>query len=144
MDINPATRGHALVVPREHTTDLMEIPDEDPRAHDARDAPARPRIEGDALPDGFNILELLLRRLGLADGLSLPRPRGPALRGRPAEASLDPREGDMEKIAAVAEEIIRGGGWSRPSVSAARARSPSSPWSNPPLNLFTASSWREP
>jgi hypothetical protein len=25
MDINPATRGHALVVPREHSADLMEI-----------------------------------------------------------------------------------------------------------------------
>ena len=27
MDINPATRGHALVVPRNHSTDLMEISD---------------------------------------------------------------------------------------------------------------------
>ena len=25
MDINPATRGHLLVVPREHSTDLLEI-----------------------------------------------------------------------------------------------------------------------
>jgi len=25
MDINPATRGHALVVPRTHTSDLIEI-----------------------------------------------------------------------------------------------------------------------
>lgn len=25
MDINPATRGHALVIPREHATDLLEI-----------------------------------------------------------------------------------------------------------------------
>jgi len=29
MDINPATRGHALVVPREHSVDLLEIPQED-------------------------------------------------------------------------------------------------------------------
>jgi histidine triad (HIT) family protein len=29
MDINPATRGHALVVPRQHSADLMEIADED-------------------------------------------------------------------------------------------------------------------
>jgi histidine triad (HIT) family protein len=29
MDINPATRGHLLVVPRKHTRDLLEIePDE--------------------------------------------------------------------------------------------------------------------
>jgi histidine triad (HIT) family protein len=29
MDINPATRGHALVVPREHTPDLLSIGPED-------------------------------------------------------------------------------------------------------------------
>jgi histidine triad (HIT) family protein len=29
MDINPATPGHALVVPREHSADLMEIGAED-------------------------------------------------------------------------------------------------------------------
>ena len=29
MDINPWTRGHALVIPRRHSTDLLEIPDAD-------------------------------------------------------------------------------------------------------------------
>jgi histidine triad (HIT) family protein len=29
MDINPATRGHALVVPRVHSKDLLEISEED-------------------------------------------------------------------------------------------------------------------
>ncbi|HEV7460495.1 MAG TPA: HIT domain-containing protein [Solirubrobacteraceae bacterium] len=29
MDINPATRGHALVIPREHSRDLLDVPDED-------------------------------------------------------------------------------------------------------------------
>ena len=29
MDINPATRGHVLVVPREHTRDLLTIDPED-------------------------------------------------------------------------------------------------------------------
>ena len=29
MDINPATRGHALVVPRVHAVDLLEVGDED-------------------------------------------------------------------------------------------------------------------
>ena len=29
MDINPATRGHVLVVPREHSVDVTEIADED-------------------------------------------------------------------------------------------------------------------
>jgi histidine triad (HIT) family protein len=29
MDINPATRGHLLVVPREHAKDVLDIGDED-------------------------------------------------------------------------------------------------------------------
>ena len=29
MDINPATRGHALVIPREHSRDLTDVPEED-------------------------------------------------------------------------------------------------------------------
>ena len=29
MDINPGTRGHALVIPREHATDLLSISPED-------------------------------------------------------------------------------------------------------------------
>ncbi len=32
MDINPATRGHALVVPRAHAKDLLEIGDDDLQA----------------------------------------------------------------------------------------------------------------
>jgi len=32
MDINPATRGHALVIPREHSRDLLEISEADLRA----------------------------------------------------------------------------------------------------------------
>ena len=29
MDVNPWTRGHALVIPRNHSKDLYEVPDED-------------------------------------------------------------------------------------------------------------------
>jgi len=29
MDINPATPGHLLVIPREHSVDLLEVPEED-------------------------------------------------------------------------------------------------------------------
>jgi histidine triad (HIT) family protein len=29
MDINPATRGHVLVIPREHSTDIHQIEDRD-------------------------------------------------------------------------------------------------------------------
>jgi len=56
MDINPATRGHSLVVPRTHVADLMEIEDEDlERTMLAARRVAR-RIESALGPDGFNIL----------------------------------------------------------------------------------------
>ena len=56
MDINPATRGHALVVPRRHTADLLEIGDEDlARTTEAARRLAK-RMEDALEPDGFNLL----------------------------------------------------------------------------------------
>ena len=56
MDINPATRGHCLVIPKQHAADLLQIGDED-LAHCmllARDIAARATQRLDA--DGVNIL----------------------------------------------------------------------------------------
>src|SRR5687767_15580904 len=56
MDINPATRGHALVVPRTHVPDLHAIGDDDLQAvaRTAQRIAARVR---DALgADGINLL----------------------------------------------------------------------------------------
>ena len=56
MDINPATAGHALVVPRVHSTNLMEISDVDlERTAVAARRLAR-RIKAALAPQGFNIL----------------------------------------------------------------------------------------
>jgi histidine triad (HIT) family protein len=56
MDINPATRGHALVVPRNHSRDLLEISDED-LAHTMTAAQRLTRRMREVLkPDGFNLL----------------------------------------------------------------------------------------
>jgi histidine triad (HIT) family protein len=56
MDINPATRGHALVVPRNHSRDLLEIDPEDLAAVTV----AAQRLAGtarDALgADGINLI----------------------------------------------------------------------------------------
>src|SRR3954453_19668338 len=56
MDINPATRGHALVVPRNHSRDLLEIEAEDLAAV----ALAAQRLAGRAKQalgaDGVNLL----------------------------------------------------------------------------------------
>jgi histidine triad (HIT) family protein len=56
MDINPATRGHALVVPREHSQDLMDVSDEDLARTMAAARRLARRMDEALEPDGFNIL----------------------------------------------------------------------------------------
>ncbi len=46
MDINPATPGHALVVPREHSADLLEIGAGGPDRDDPRRAAPGEADEG--------------------------------------------------------------------------------------------------
>jgi histidine triad (HIT) family protein len=56
MDINPATRGHALVVPRNHSKDLLSVPEDDLSAV-AEAAKRLARRAKDALgADGVNLL----------------------------------------------------------------------------------------
>src|SRR4029078_11403915 len=56
MDINPATAGHALVLPRAPSADLMEVSDEDlERSTRAARRLAR-RMRAALEPAGFNIL----------------------------------------------------------------------------------------
>jgi histidine triad (HIT) family protein len=56
MDINPATPGHALVIPRAHSADLMEIDPEDLAATSLAAQRLAKRMEAVLEPDGFNIL----------------------------------------------------------------------------------------
>jgi histidine triad (HIT) family protein len=108
MDIAPATRGHALVVPREHTPDLMEISDEDlERTMLAARRLAR-RIDETLSPDGFNVLN----SCGPAAWQTVFHFHVhvvPRYEDDPLKLPWIPREGDLDEIAAVAEEI-RGGG----------------------------------
>ena len=104
MDINPATRGHALVVPRRHSRDLLEIPTEDLEAT-ARAAQRLARRVHD--------------RLG-ADGVNLLNSRGeaawqtvfhfhmhviPRYHDDPLRLPWKPAPGDSEEIAKVADEL---------------------------------------
>ena len=57
MDINPATRGHALVLPRAHARDISDIPDDD-LAHCARVSRSIARRAVSALgADGVTIMQ---------------------------------------------------------------------------------------
>ena len=104
LDIAPATRGHALVIPKRHATDLLEIePDQLGAVVAAAKRQARRARE----------------RLG-ADGINLLNACGavawqtvfhfhvhviPRYTGDPLRLPWVPTPGDMEEIAAVAEAL---------------------------------------
>ncbi|HEX8075698.1 MAG TPA: HIT family protein [Thermoleophilaceae bacterium] len=104
MDINPWTRGHALVIPREHAPNLYEIADDEL----ARTAQAAKRLA-----------RRMKDRLG-CDGVNLINSCEPAAwqtvfhfhvhvipryDDDPLELPVRPREGDPDEIAAVAGEL---------------------------------------
>lgn len=56
LDINPATRGHALVVPRQHAVDLLDISEADLERTMVAARRLAQRLEAALAPDGFNVL----------------------------------------------------------------------------------------
>jgi histidine triad (HIT) family protein len=56
MDINPATPGHALVVPRAHSADLLEIGPEDLSATTLAAQRLARRMKDVLGPDGINLI----------------------------------------------------------------------------------------
>ena len=56
MDINPATAGHALVVPRAHSTDLLEIGTEDLAATTLAAQRLAKRMKEVLATDGVNLI----------------------------------------------------------------------------------------
>jgi histidine triad (HIT) family protein len=56
MDINPATPGHALVVPRAHSADLLDVADEDLEATMLAARRLAAKMDETLEPAGFNIL----------------------------------------------------------------------------------------
>ena len=106
MDINPATRGHALVIPRAHAADLHAIDPEDLEAV----AVAAQRLATRARDN-----------LG-ADGVNLLNSNGPAAwqtvlhfhvhvipryEGDPLRLPWVPGPGDMDEVKAAADELAR-------------------------------------
>jgi histidine triad (HIT) family protein len=56
MDISPATRGHALVIPRRHATDLLEIDERDLQATIVAAQRLARRVKERLGADGVNLL----------------------------------------------------------------------------------------
>jgi histidine triad (HIT) family protein len=104
MDINPATRGHALVVPRRHIRDLLEIDQEDLGAAVVAAQRLARRMHERLDPDGVNVLN----SCGAAAWQAvfhfhlhvIPR-----YRDDPLELPWRPQPGDPDEIAAAADAL---------------------------------------
>jgi histidine triad (HIT) family protein len=104
MDINPATRGHTLVIPRTHSADLFEISDEDlERTMVAARRLAR-KIDAALGPDGFNVLNAC-RPAAWQTVFHYHLHVIPRYEDDPLKLPWIPRGADQARIAAVAEQI---------------------------------------
>ena len=104
MDINPATRGHALAVPRRHARDLLEIEVEDLEATIVAAQRLARRAHERLGADGVN----LLNSCGQAAWQTVDHFHIhviPRYEGDPLRLPWTPAEGDPEEIAAAAQAL---------------------------------------
>lgn len=104
LDINPATRGHVVVIPRNHARDLFAVSDEDLQATMSAARRAGERIKGVLDPAGFNVLN----NIGAAAWQSIFHfhvhvvPRYP---DDPLQLPWAPQPADPGELAAVAAKL---------------------------------------
>jgi len=104
MDINPWTRGHALVIPREHSKNLYEIGPDD-LIHTATAAKRLALRMRDTLGcDGVNLLNAC-EPAAWQTVFHFHIHVIPRYTGDPLDLPTLPRPGDSGQIAAVAEEL---------------------------------------
>jgi histidine triad (HIT) family protein len=104
MDINPATRGHALVVPRRHSVDLMDVSDED-LGHTMLSARRLARRMDEVLkPDGFNLLNSC-RSAAWQTIFHFHIHVIPRYDDDPLKLPWVPGPGDADEIAALADQL---------------------------------------
>ena len=104
LDINPATRGHALVIPRRHSEDLTTIPQEDLERCAAAAQRLTLRMQETLEPDGFNLLNAC-RPLAWQTVFHFHIHVIPRYADDPLKLPYIPRGGDMDEIARTAAQI---------------------------------------
>ena len=104
MDISPATRGHALVIPKKHATDLWEIEEEEFAAVARATHRLARQIQQRLKPDGVNLINSC-RPAAWQTVFHLHIHVIPRYSDDPLKLPWVPAPGDLEEIAAVAEEL---------------------------------------
>jgi histidine triad (HIT) family protein len=106
MDIAPATRGHALVIPREHSPDLLSIGPDDLAAVNLAAQLLAARVKDRLGADGVNLLNscgaVAFQTVFHFHMHVIPRYEGDGLR-----LPWVPTAGDEQQIAAAAQELGR-------------------------------------
>ncbi len=104
MDIAPGTRGHALVIPREHSPDLLSIGPEDLTATMLAAQRLAARAKERLGADGVNLINscgaVAFQTVFHFHVHVIPRYEGDAVR-----LPWTPTPGDEDEIAAVAQEL---------------------------------------
>jgi histidine triad (HIT) family protein len=104
MDINPWVRGHALVIPRNHSRNLYEVPQED-LAHAASAAKRLAQTMRDRLgADGVNLLNCC-EPAAWQTVFHFHVHVIPRFDGDPLRVPGQPGPGDPDELAAVAREL---------------------------------------
>ncbi|HEX3909738.1 MAG TPA: HIT family protein [Solirubrobacteraceae bacterium] len=104
MDIAPATRGHALVVPRKHSSDLLSIGAEDLTATILAAQRLSARAKERLGADGVNLLNSC-GAVAFQTVLHFHMHVIPRYEGDPVRLPWVPTPGDPEQIAAAAQEL---------------------------------------
>jgi histidine triad (HIT) family protein len=104
MDINPATPGHLLVIPREHSADLLEVPEEDLDAVMRMARKLAGRVQERLGADGVNLLNSCGRE-AWQTVFHFHIHVIPRYAGDPLRLPWVPGPGDRDEIAAAARKI---------------------------------------
>jgi histidine triad (HIT) family protein len=107
MDINPATRGHLLVIPRKHARDLMDIePDELAAVTQAAQRMARTAVEALGA-DGVNLINAC-GRAAWQTVFHFHMHVVPRYADDPLKLPWVPAPGDQDEIKAAAQALRSG------------------------------------
>jgi len=107
MDINPATRGHLLVIPREHATDLHAIDPDDLGACAAAAQGLAARVRDRLGAEGVNLLNST-GRAAWQTVFHFHLHVIPRYADDPLRLPWSPQPGDREEIAAAADALGTG------------------------------------
>ena len=104
MDINPWTRGHALVIPRNHSPNIYEVGDEDLRHTAIAAKQLAVRVKDRLRCDGVNVLNAS-EPAAWQSVFHFHMHVIPRYDDDPLELPVRPRQAEPDELAAVAAEI---------------------------------------